>query len=298
MYFKPMLASAIEDTSKLKFPVLASIKLDGIRCTMQNGRLLSRSLKEIPNRHIQKMFKHLPEGLDGELIYGDPAHPDCYRTTTSIVMSEDKDPAGIKFHAFDLFEDKPFKMRNQDVYTLIFDLDDEHVEEVRHWSIPTEEKLLAFEAHALEQGHEGIMVRSLDGPYKQGRSSIKEGHLLKLKRFQDGEATIVGFYEEQENQNESKTNALGRTERSSAKAGLVGKGTLGGFDVEGLGGKYDGIVFQVGGGPGFTAEMRKQFWKDRKKLIGDVIKFKYFPSGSKDKPRFPGFLGFRDKADM
>jgi len=230
------------------------------------------------------------------LIYGDPAHPDCYRTTTSIVMSEDKDPAGVKFWAFDTFEPGRFETRYDYVGEIVFHLDDPDVEIVHHRLIKNEEELLRFEAAALEAGHEGIMVRSLDGPYKQGRSSVKEGYLLKLKRFLDGEAIITGFYEEQENQNESKTNALGRTERSTAKAGLVGKGTLGGFEVEGLGSTYDGVAFQVGGG--FTAEMRKQFWKDRKKLIGDVVKYKYFPTGSKDRPRFPVFLGFRDKKDM
>lgn len=293
MTFKPMLASPIEDTSKLKFPVLASIKLDGIRATVQGGQLLSRSLKPIPNRNIQKLFKNLPGGLDGELIYGDPSHKDCYRNTTSIVMSEDKPIEGIEFHVFDVFEPGPFERRLglTEEYAADYDL-----AFVPHKIINNEEELLEFEADALGAGHEGIMVRSLDGPYKQGRSSVKEGHLLKLKRFLESEATITGFYEEQENQNEAKTNALGRTERSSAKSGLVGKGTLGGFEVEGLGGTYDGIAFQVGGG--FTAQMRQDYWKNRKKLVGDIVKFRYFPSGSKDRPRFPVFLGFRDERDM
>lgn len=296
MTFKPMLASAIEDTSTLKFPVLASIKLDGIRATVQGGKLLSRSLKEIPNRQVQAMFKHLPQGLDGELIYGDPAHPDCYRTTTSIVMSQDKDASGINFHVFDVWlldVDVEFSVRLKTTEEIAADYS---LSFVPHTLIKDEEELLAFEAHALEEGHEGIMVRSLTGPYKQGRSSVKEGHLLKLKRFLDGEATINGFYEEQENQNEAKTNNLGRTERSSSKAGLVGKGTLGGFEVTGVGGSYDGVQFQIGGG--FTADNRREFWNARKKLVGKLVKYKYFPTGSKERPRFPVFLGFRDKIDL
>jgi len=291
--FKPMLATAIEDTSKLKFPVLASIKLDGIRATMQGGQLLSRSLKPIPNAEVQRMFKDLPEGIDGELIYGDPGHKDCYRNTTSIVMSHDKPAAGVKFHAFDLFENKPFKIREQDVYTIVFDLDDENVEQVFQKFIQNEELLLEYEAMCLERGHEGIMVRSLDGPYKQGRSSLKEGYLLKLKRFKDAEAEITGYYEEMENTNEAKTNALGRTERSTAKEGKVGKGTLGGFSVRDT---KTGVEFEVGGG--FTAEMRKDYWKIKKTLVGTILKYKYFPTGSKERPRFPVFLGFRDVRDM
>jgi DNA ligase-1 len=293
MPFKPMLATAIEDTSTLKFPVLASIKLDGIRATMQGGQLLSRTLKPIPNKQVQEMFKNLPEGIDGELIYGDPAHKDCYRTTTSIVMSHDKDATGIVFYAFDTYSEYlEFQIRLASIAPKI------HAEQrqyyiVHHQLIRNEEELLAFEADALELGHEGVMVRSLCGPYKQGRSSLKEGHLLKLKRFRDAEAVITGFYEEMENTNEAKTNALGRTERSSAKEGMLGKGTLGGFEVEDV---KTGVAFQIGGG--FTAEMRKDFWKRRKQLIGDVAKYKYFPTGSKERPRFPVFLGFRDREDM
>jgi DNA ligase-1 len=111
MIFKPMLASAIEDTSKLRFPVMASIKLDGIRATVQGGRLLSRSLKDIPNKNVQMKFTGLPNGLDGELIYGDPAHPDCYRNTTSVVMSEDKSAKNIRFLLFDIFEPGGFEQR-------------------------------------------------------------------------------------------------------------------------------------------------------------------------------------------
>jgi DNA ligase 1 len=239
------------------------------------------------------MFWHLPEGIDGELIYGDPGHKDCYRTTTSIVMSHDKQAAGVKFYAFDLFEEQPFSVRAQDVYISVFDLGDENVENVHQVDIPNEEQLLRYEATALEYGHEGVMVRSLDGPYKQGRSSLKEGYLLKLKRFKDADATVIGFYEEMENTNEAKTNALGRTERSTAKEGKVAKGTLGGFTVRDT---KTQVEFEVGGG--FTAALRQEYWKDRKKLVGKILKYKYFPSGSKERPRFPVFLGFRDKEDM
>lgn len=294
--FKPMLATAIEDTSTLKFPLLASIKLDGIRATMQGGKLLSRSLKPIPNAEVQRMFSHLPEGIDGELIYGNPEHKDCYRNTTSIVMSHDKPAAGVKFHAFDIFHPGPFHVRENIFYSLVFDLDDPNVESVFQKSIQNEQQLLEYEVLCLEKGHEGIMVRSIDGPYKQGRSSLKEGYLLKLKRFKDAEAKIVDCYEEMENTNEAKTNNLGRTERSSEKSGLVGKGTLGGFEVTGSGGEYVGVAFQIGGG--FTAQHRKVFWKTRKELIGKIIKYKYFPTGSKERPRFPVFLGFRDERDI
>ncbi len=42
---KPMLSHTIEDTSKIKFPVLVSQKLDGIRCLIINGVAVSRNSK-------------------------------------------------------------------------------------------------------------------------------------------------------------------------------------------------------------------------------------------------------------
>lgn len=296
MKFKPMLASPIEDTKILKYPVYASIKYDGIRATMQNGKLVSRTLKPIPNENVQKMFAHLPEGIDGELMFGDPADKHVFSLTTSIVMSHSKQAAGVKFYVFDMFGPEKFEHRAADCYTVVFDLDDENVENVHQKLVTSEAELLKYESAVLDRGFEGIIVRSMDGPYKQGRSSLKQGWLLKLKRFIDAEAKILGFYEEMENTNEATTNLLGRTERSSKKEGMVGKNTLGGFDVIGINGQFKDVEFSVGSG--LTADQKKQYWNERKKLAGKILKYKYFPIGVKDKPRLPIFLGFRDKQDM
>ncbi len=90
MKFRPMLADKVTDISALRFPVLASKKLDGVRCLVQDGVLVSRTLKPIPNKFVQAKFKGLPEGTDGELIVGDPRDPEAYRRTVSVVMSDDK----------------------------------------------------------------------------------------------------------------------------------------------------------------------------------------------------------------
>jgi DNA ligase-1 len=208
-------------------------------------------------------------------------------------MSDDKQAAGVKFYAFDIFNSKRFSARADMVYEIVFDLDDENIEQVFQKIITTEKDLLEYEETALDAGHEGVMVRSVDGPYKQGRSTVKEGWLLKLKRFEDSEAEIIGFYERMHNTNEAKTNALGRTERSSAKDGKVGLGVLGGFVVRDL---KTGVEFEVGSG--LDAEQQKDFWAKRPELLGGILKYKFFPVGIKDKPRHPIFLGFRDKRDM
>ncbi len=301
MAFKPMLASHCKDVTALKFPVLVSKKLDGIRATVQGGILLSRSLKPIPNIHVQSMFKGLPEGLDGELILGDPCSPTCYRDTVSIVMSDDKSADGIALHVFDKYGDMPFEARIAFAAGILTEYRTwirNAVVLVEHTRINSLEELDAFEADALAEGNEGVMIRSLDGPYKCGRSSEREAYLLKLKRFLDCEAVITSTYELQHNGNESFTNELGRTARSTAKAGKVGLDSLGGFNVRGLGEPYDGVEFDVANGTGMTQELRKQLWSERESLVGRIIKVKYFPTGGKDRPRHPLWLGFRDARDM
>jgi DNA ligase-1 len=153
-----------------------------------------------------------------------------------------------------------------------------------------------LESEWLEQGYEGVMIRDPRAPYKHGRSG-KKGPLLKVKRFIDFEARIVGCFEKMHNANEAKKDAFGRTERSTAQAGLVGTGTLGGFYLEAINGPHEGQRFKVG--TGFNADDRVSLWASHKaggalSLTGQTVKIKSFLVGAKDAPRFPVFLGFRD----
>ena len=77
--FKPLLAANI-DLTKLEFPLLASYKLDGIRCLLLDD-VVSRTNKTIPNDYIRsKLLPYLELKLDGELIVGGITN-DCYQIT-------------------------------------------------------------------------------------------------------------------------------------------------------------------------------------------------------------------------
>jgi DNA ligase-1 len=57
-----------------------------------------------------------------------------------------------------------------------------------------------------------------------------------------------------------------------------------------------GVEFDIG--TGFTESQRQLLWAQGDNLMGKIVKYKSQPTGVKDKPRFPVFLGFRDKVDM
>lgn len=284
--FKPMLADdAILD--KLRYPLIASPKLDGIRAIVSNGVVLSRSLKPIPNKYVQSLFANY-EYYDGELIVGSPTSKTVYRDTVSHVMAHDKTDFEVRLFTFDHVYDLAASYVERSAKVAADKLAVIH--ESRN--INNEAELLAYEDECLELGYEGLILRDPNAPYKCGRSTAREGYLLKLKRFVDAEFVVVGYEERMHNGNEATKNELGRTKRSSHKAGKVGLGDLGALVLQG-----DGFTFNVG--TGFDDETRKALWAIRDtNLCGRLAKIKYFPVGMKEAPRHPVFLGFRDVRDL
>ncbi len=282
------------DTSKLHYPLLASPKLDGIRVLMHEGKAYSRSLKPIRNRSIQAWAKanmSVLNGLDGEMVCG--AHDSqVFQRTTSVVMGTDGG-TDWTFHVFDKVGEGAFKLRFEQATLACATLNQPKLcWVVPHVIINNPYDLAVYETDILEQGYEGVMLRSIDGLYKHGRATLKEGTLLKLKRFVDDEATVVGWEELQHNGNAATTNEVGRTKRSTAAAGLSGGGVLGCLRVRDAAGRKFGL------GSGYSPEQRAQLWTVRESLLGKVVVFKHFPIGAKDAPRLPIFKWFRDKEDM
>jgi DNA ligase 1 len=308
--WKPMLAAKPDPEeldailATLTYPLLGSPKLDGIRCTIQNGRLYSRSLKLIPNLEMQKLWgKKEYNDLDGEIIVGPATAPDCFNRSTSIVMSRNKPATDATYNVFDCFDkmlatqlfaerlENAYDAQDCDPYT-----GSNRIVQVPHVELKNPKQLLAYEEKMAKLGHEGIMLRDPEGVYKHGRSTLTEGGLIAVKRFVDAEAVILDTYEQ-----EANTNAKVDGKRTSHKAGKIGKDTLGGFTVmvweHGAKSAAQG-VFNIGTGIGLTDDHRKALWLIRKQLPGKIIKFRYQKVGTKTAPRIPSFLGFRSKDDL
>lgn len=290
---RPLLAAKTtdDDLRNLQWPMLLSPKIDGIRALVVDGKLVSRTLKPIRNIHTQELFGRPElEGLDGELVVGEPWDKDLMQKTSSGVMSVHGQPA-VRFFVFDRWNSvRPYHER----YELLDWFHGDRTIKLSHNLVTSYEHLIHLEHEWLALGYEGVMLRSLYGPYKQNRSTVRERILLKVKRFHDAEAIVLGSSPLLRNTNALVLDERGYSKRSSHRDNKVEDDLLGSLTVRDC---ETGVTFEVG--TGFTEAQRRSLWESPDSLIGRIVKYKCFnATGVKDKPRFPIFLGFRDPEDM
>jgi DNA ligase-1 len=299
MLFRPMLAPGEDPLSypdyfdKLKYPLLCSPKYDGIRCIVRNKLTMSRSMKLLPSKQVQTTFgKEEYNYFDGELIEGSENDPGVYNRTQSHVMSENK-PGNLTFFVFDYthpdYINRPFFERLGEIRIDNSDMD---VRLVEHIEVNNYDELIYYENKCLDNGFEGIMMRSPVGHYKMGRGTFKESLIYKLKRFKDDECIIVDMLPMMENHNTLEVDELGYAKRSSHKDNLVASEMVGKFIVW-----YKGQELEVAPGS-FDHKERTSIYFNKNAFIGKYLKFRYFEHGVKDKPRFPRALGFRTTIDL
>ena len=313
----PLLAGTLEDFDGLELPTWATPKIDGMRAltlTFDQAESVglrpepgwesvpvTRNLKPIGNLHVRDMLGRLPPHLDGELWidgarnFGEVSGP-LRRSTGK--------PA-FTFLAFDYRKEPAtdYLTRVRQLVRLDSLYLPDWVSLLEPYRIDALEELAAYEEKCLALGFEGVMLRKAGGRYKHGRSTEREGVLLKLKRFADTEAVVVDAVELLENENDQMRSETGYAKRSSAKAGLRPGGMLGALvcrmPADWTDGKVAikaGIEFNIGSG--FTDEQRLDLWARRDELPGELVTFKFQPHGVTDKPRLPIFKGLRCRSDV
>jgi DNA ligase 1 len=292
--FKPLLA-AKGSIMMVEFPAAVSPKIDGLRCITTPAGPVSRTLKPIRNKEINAVLSTIKQYLDGELV----AAGGNFQQSTTAVMKADS-TAEWEYHIFDILdpsfdEPLPFSERYRQLEQL-FESGKlpAQCRLVPNDYIYTQDALEELHQEHMAAGFEGSMVRAPKGTYKFGRSTEKEGTLLKLKQFSDAEATIIGFEELMHNDNEAITNALGHTERSSHKENKRPSGMLGAFVLRSH--ENPDITFRCG--TGLTEQQRHDYWQNKDELLGQLLKYKFFDFGIKDAPRHPVVLGIRHPDDI
>lgn len=314
---KPMLACDY-DPSKLRFPVIAMPKIDGVRALHLAGGLTGRSLKLHGNRYVTGMFDSFEfSGLDGEMCAQAETHPDLCRITSSALATREGEPF-VLWWLFDYITpvtmDMPYGQRLEHLASYVDALQRDtgpdhpagHLRLVPWKLCYNIDELEDYDEANLDAGYEGTIIRDPRGKYKEGRSTAREGGYLRIKRFVEADATVVSITEGQQNGNEAQTNELGQQFRSTHQANMVPNGMVGNMlcvtteDVMSINGKS--IIIPRGSeitvSPGKMPHAdRKRYFENQDLLVGQTIKFKFFPVGIKDKPRFPTFNSLRIESD-
>lgn len=313
MNTKPMLAcDAVE--SKIAFPCIAQPKIDGVRGLNMHGALTGRSLKQHANTYTTTFYSQDEfMGFDGELAAEHECHPDLCRITTSAVSTILGTPYTL-WHLFDYIVEDTMDLAYAHRYGMLC----HRVQRLRETHpalaerlrvVPMHvctnmEELLALDDKWLDMGYEGTIVRNPSGLHKQGRSTVREGGLLRIKRFIDAEARVLRIIEGEENLNEAQINELGKQFRSSHQENKRPNGMVGAMECELIANVVNreqvlfqkGQVITVSAGAMPHADRLRYFQQGG--LIGELIKFKFFPCGSYNKPRFPTFLSLRAASDV
>lgn len=130
--------------------------------------------------------------LDGELFSTEMSFNEL---NGHLKRKDSQDPialAKIKYHLYDLMLDKPYDVRYNHLKNFLSETySDEsvkYVELIPSYEVEaTDENIKEKLEEFLAEGHEGLMIRTLDSPYENKRS----WSLCKVKLFEDFEAKLI-----------------------------------------------------------------------------------------------------------
>ena len=286
--FECMLADdSAKHEKKLKGRVLLEPKLDGVRvvaiCDVDRDEvvLMSRNGKELANfPHINQQFEDMLDQLSESMVFDGEIMSENFQ----VLMREihRKDGAKTEDAVLNLFDCltlkefktggsvKPITERKTMLESFRLGANMQRVEYVACDLTEDRDRFLDYNKLCVDRGYEGIMVKPITGAYECRRSTL----WLKVKPFIEVSLTVVATEE--------------GTGRNAGKLGaLIVEGT----DM--------GKFIRTNVGSGLTDSDRESYWRDRDKLIGQVIEVRADAiTQNQDVTdeyslRFPRFLRFR-----
>jgi len=303
--FKPFLApNKSVNLDAIKYPIFSSHKLDGIRCIFHPELgMVSRSLKKIQNPKIQKKFFQLSKFsrenkcfLDGELY----CHRMTFQEITSIVMTKNNPPDvpnDFKFHMFDMITPFAYSMENSFLSRLkvLYGISNNYEDLIHMVEQETLNDKRAVENmfnRVLDEGYEGLILKEINGRYKFGRGTIKEGLIYKVKPWKTFDATILDVIQATvvDPNAEKKINELGRSVTSKKKDDRILIPMASAFLCEYNDNPIKPVI-------AMTDNEKAEIWRNRHNYIGRNIEYKAMMIGAKDVPRHPVMKRFRTDKD-
>jgi len=319
--FKPLKApNEKTNLNEIKYPLLASTKLDGVRSEFVKDKMLTCSLKNIQNKQLNEKFEDIRKYseknnliLDGEIY----EHVIPFQFIVSCVMTQDyNDKKAIKkwgelchkhnyfvsreevfnclkFYCFDCVKgdnfDKPYIERIQDYEEItIFPKLMTHVEQR---IVNNKVEVESYFEEVLNKGYKGLILRDFKGRYKFGRGTLKEGIIFKIKPWITIDAQIIGVVQSTtvDSNAEKKINELGRSVTSKKKDDRILIEKASAFIV-----LFNGQ--EVRPTLKMNDEEKKEVWENKENYIGKWVEYKYLEVGMKKGglPRHPVFKRFRE----
>lgn len=295
------------DGSQIVYPMLVSIKYDGLR-TIMADRLYSSSLKVLPNRNLPEYFteaiaelSRLKELFDGELY--SPTVP--FAELSGILRSYDTAlPEDLSIYVFDSLTIEEWDTQPVIGFAARVERYMRNAGRLSH-VIPIPQLLVGncseakqFFELAVGLGEEGIMLRSPDDGYKHGRTTAKSGLFWKHKKWERADVVVVGFRRGSRMKSSYResirgSDVLGYKERTYAQDTREESDMIGSLEVEML----EGQVFPMG--CRCYAKMAKAMpplpvWRDREILVGRYAEIRFQGHGAKNKPRMAHITRWRD----
>lgn len=210
---RPMLAQPLDiDKNRISFPAFVQEKFDGLRAIANKTKIEFRSGKKPSHLdHIRKALSDLYSSprngfpgkgvyLDGELYSNSLPFDEINGITRKETLS-DGNREKIKFiqlFVFDFFDlDRP-ELTTKERFEILDETFGKNPDpnSTIYWvgydEVNSKKEIRDKFKEYIEDGYEGLMLRTVDGPYELDKRSK---HLKKYKEFMDDEFEIVGFHE-------------------------------------------------------------------------------------------------------
>jgi DNA ligase-1 len=303
------------EPKKVRFPVWLFAKVDGVRMYNPEGIALARTQKKHRNAYVTNQFSNaMYIGFDGEVAAERDTHPDLCRITSSAMSRAEGEPY-VLWHIFDFVTEDthalPYHLRYDHANARIKQLQSHgqgmHLRLMPYVVCNNLEEVEAAHAANLKAGYEGSCLWDPSVVHKQGDSSPTHRGCVRIKDFIHGEARILEVIEGETNGNEAQENELGRTFRTTHQENMTPNGMLGAFKMQQLEDLFDentkklliakDEIFMCSPGS-LDHNGRRHALANPQLYLNQIGKYKFFPKGIKDKPRFPQFDSVRSAEDL